>query len=299
MDEPDRRPAASADTPDDNTRTADFTPGAAGTPAALGDFLEYRLLEKLGEGGMGAVYKAHHVRLGRTVAIKVLAPAVATDPQRIAHFEREMKAVGRLDHPHIVRAMDAGAIGGRHYLVMEYVEGLPLDKVVARTGPLRIADACEAARQAALGLRYADDFGLIHRDIKPSNLMLDTEGRVKVVDFGLALLEGEQSVAEKSSSGQIMGTADYIAPEQIAASRTIDIRADIYSLGCTLYKLLTGRAPFAGPEYRSTAEKLMAHLHVPVPPVCELRSDVPEGFIAILDRLLAKDRDLRFPRPRG
>ncbi|MGO8750100.1 MAG: SUMF1/EgtB/PvdO family nonheme iron enzyme [Thermoguttaceae bacterium] len=301
--------------------------------ACPGRFREYDLLEKLGEGGMGAVYKARHRQLGKLVAVKILPPALAQDPQRIARFKREMRAVGQLDDPHIVRAMDAGEADQRHYLVMEHVEGLDLSKILDRIGPLAVADACEIVRQTAVGLRAADERGLVHRDIKPSNLMLAADGQVKILDLGLAVFEmdwspdGETTANVRSTGvsrnpaeeppeggttnstfraaahgkttayGQIVGTPDYIAPEQVSDTHGVDIRADIYSLGCTLYKLLTGKVPFAGPRYRSAAEKMAAHARDPMPPIRGLRPQVPEKLAALLDRMLAKDRDLRIPTP--
>ena len=209
-----------------------------------------------------------------------------------------MKAVGQLDHKHIVRAMDAGEAEGRHYLAMEYVEGLDLSKILDRIGPLAVADACEIVRQVAVGLRAADERGLIHRDIKPSNLMLTPDGQIKILDLGLAVFETERTPeGETTAYGQIVGTPDYIAPEQINDAHSVDARADIYSLGCTLYKLLTGQVPFTGPRYKSTAEKMTAHFRDPVPPIRTLLPQVPEKLVAVLDRMLAKDRDLRIPTP--
>ena len=284
--------------PEENTQIGPTPSAASAALACPGRFLEYDLLEKLGEGGMGTVYKARHQRLKRLVAIKILRPSLAQDPQRIARFKREMKAVGQLDHAHIVRAMDAGEAEGRHYLVMEYVEGLDLSKIVDRIGPLAVADACEIVRQVAVGLRAADERGLIHRDIKPSNLMLAPDGQVKIFDLGLAVFETDRSAdGETTAAGQIMGTPDYIAPEQIHDAHSVDARADIYSLGCTLYKLLTGHAPFTGTRYRSVADKMAAHLRDPVPPIRTLLPQVPEKLAAVLDRMLVKDRDLRIPTP--
>ncbi len=158
-------------------------------PTLLGSLGEYELLEKLGEGGMGAVYKARHTKLKRLVALKVLPKARVHHEGTVARFEREMEAVGRVNHPNIVQAHDAREIDGERFLVMEYVDGLDLDELVRRHGPLPIADACELIRQAAVGLQYAHEHGLVHRDIKPSNLMLSREGQVKILDLGLALLE--------------------------------------------------------------------------------------------------------------
>lgn len=289
----------------------------------LGSIREYQLLEKLGEGGMGTVYKAHHTKLKRVVALKVLPPQRTQDDRAVARFEREMEAVGKLDHPNIVRALDAGEFEGKHYLVMEYIEGADLSKLVQRCGPLPVADACEIARQAALGLQYAHDRGLVHRDIKPSNVMVATSGQlsavsdgeaapqsaiasrqaamVKVLDLGLALLRPEQveGTQELTTNGQMMGTADYMAPEQTADSHRVDIRADIYSLGCTLYKLLSGYAPFGGPGYHGAMKKMMAHVVEEIPPIRERRDEVPEELAAILDWMLAKEPSERFSSPSG
>ncbi|GAG47604.1 unnamed protein product, partial [marine sediment metagenome] len=228
------------------------------------------------------VYKALQTKLRRTVALKVLPKNRLNDRRAVARFEREMAAVGQLDHPNIVRALHAGEHEGNSYLVMEYVAGLDLSELVRRLGPLPVADACELARQAAMGLQYAHENGLVHRDIKPSNLMLASDGQVKVLDLGLALLQQDQPAEEEvTGSGQAMGTADYIAPEQASDSHNVDIRADIYSLGCTLYKLLCGRAPFTDPKYRSTFEKMTAHVREPVPPIRQLRGEVSEELAAL------------------
>jgi serine/threonine protein kinase/anti-sigma factor RsiW len=260
---------------------------------------EYQLLAKLGSGGMGTVYKARHTRLEKTVALKVLAKGSLVDAEAIARFDREMKAVGQLNHPNIVQAHDAREIAGTRFLVMEYVDGLNLAQLVDACGPLPVADACELIRQTALGLDHAHQHGLVHRDIKPSNLMLDPQGQVKILDLGLALFQpGQLAGAERiTASGQTMGTIDYMAPEQALASRNVDIRADLYSLGCTLYKLLSGHAPFSGPKYQDVVNKLAAHAREPVRPIRKVRPDVPVELAAVLDRLLAKDPAGRFATP--
>jgi serine/threonine protein kinase len=228
----------------------------------------YEILKLLGRGGMGAVYMAQHTRLKRPVALKVLTKDRTADPRAVARFEREMEAVGRLNHPHIVQAHDACEIAGTTVLVMEYVDGLDLAQVAEQVGALRAADACELVRQAALGLQYAHEQGLVHRDVKPSNLMLSREGTVKLLDLGLALLDaGQPQSGERTAAGTALGTADYISPEQVSDCHAVDIRSDIYSLGCTLYKLLTGRAPFVGPQFQTPMSKMMAHVAKSPPPI--------------------------------
>ena len=235
---------------------------------------------------MGVVYKALHTKLKRLVVLKVLPEELMSHPQAISLFNREMETVGKLDHPHIIRATDAGEADGRHFLVLEYVEGMDLGRVVNFCQPLSIADACELCRQAALGLQFIYENGLIHRDIKPSNLWLTTAGEVKILDLGLACLQTSLDDEEMTGSpAQIVGTVDYMAPEQTIDPNQIDIRADLYSLGCTLYKLLTGKAPFTGLAFVSPVKKLLAHAQVPVPPICEHRSDAEGGLSALVDRL--------------
>ncbi len=264
-------------------------------PRQLG---EYELLEMLGTGGMGVVYKARQTRLDKIVALKVLPQQRTLDPHAVNRFEREMKAIGRLSQPSIVQAYDAREINGTKVLVMEYIEGLDLAKVARRLGPLPIAEACEIARQAALGLQYIHEHGLVHRDIKPSNLILTCQGQVKILDLGLALLgENQPGDGEVTSSESILGTADYVAPEQVSDAHSVDIRADIYSLGCTLYRLLAGQPPFSGPQYSRANQKLTGHARDPAAPVRSKRPDVPEKLAAVLERMLAKAPGERPPTP--
>ena len=267
-----------------------------GTEHGLGDQLgEYRLLERLGHGGMGVVYRAVHTKLDRVVALKVLSKRCIDNDRAKIRFEREMKAVGRLDHPNIVAARDAREIDGTPVLVMEYVDGSDLSALARRLGPLPVADACELIRQAAIGLAYAHSQGMVHRDIKPSNLILGLDGQVRVLDFGLALLEIDQPTGEEmTAAGQVMGTAQYMAPEQFSDSHQVDVRADVYSLGCTLYRLLSGSAPFAGTNF---GKQLLAHVNEPVPPIRQSRADVPEELAAVIERMLAKDPEQRFSTP--
>lgn len=246
---------------------------------------------------MGTVYRAWHTRLKRDVALKTLQPERMNNLALIARFQREMEAVGKLDHPNLVRATDAGEERGVHFLVMEYVEGLDAARLVGKCGPLPLADACEIVRQAAVGLEHAHAHGLVHRDIKPSNLIVTLAGQVKVLDLGLALLHGYPDAgAELTDSNQWMGTADFMAPEQGLDAHRVDIRADVYSLGCTLYKLLAGQAPFGGPQFSTPYKKMQAHSHEPVPPLVQYRSEVPIALLDIMDRMLAKSPADRFPQ---
>ena len=263
----------------------------------LGQLGVYQLVEKLGEGGMGVVYKAMHTKLGRVVALKVLPKDRLWDDRAVARFDREMKAAGAVDHPNIVRATDAREVEGTRLLVMEYVDGVDLSELIRRRHPLSVADACELTRQAALGLQCIHEHGLIHRDVKPSNLMLNRQGQVKLLDLGLARLEFQRAGEEVTGTGQAVGTVEYMAPEQFSESRTVDIRSDIYSLGCTFYKLLTGHAPFSGEEYQGTVEQLMAHAKKPVPRINKLRGDVPPEVARVVHRMLAKDPAKRFSTP--
>jgi len=272
------------------------SPGAK--PATERRLGEYKLIERIGEGGMGTVYKALHTKLGREVALKVLPKGRIGNERAVARFEREMKAIGVLDHPNIVRATDAGNIRGTWFLVMELVEGLDLKEVVRRAGPLPIADACEIARQAALGLQCAHQHALVHRDVKPSNLMLTTAGQVKLLDLGLARFQaGHPAGDEMTATGQAIGTLDYMAPEQASNIHSVDIRADIYSLGCTLFKLLTGRAPFDDPRYDSTYKKMNAHVTQPPLSIARLRREIPKELAAVVNRMLDKDPVERHATP--
>jgi hypothetical protein len=274
-------------------------------PPALAHHPRYRVLQALGSGGMGTVYKAEHQRMERPVALKVLHHDRTEDAGAVERFQREVKAAARLHHPNIVTAYDADQAGDTHFLVMELVEGTSLDRVVAEEGPLPVPRACDYARQAALGLQHAFERGMVHRDIKPQNLMRTPDGTIKVLDFGLARFARECAppVAPApaavrdgalTQTGTLMGTPDFMAPEQAANAHEADIRADIYSLGCTLYFLLTGRVPFAEV---SGLDKVMAHLEQAPPPLTHLRSDVLPGLAAALERMMAKAPAQRYQTP--
>jgi hypothetical protein len=268
-------------------------PGAE-VPGPLVGHPRYRVLGELGRGGMGVVYKAVQQHMDRVVALKVIHPPLLACPDFVERFRREARAVARLDHPNIVRAHDADRAGELHFLVMEHVEGTSLDRVVARRGPLPVGEACEYARQAALGLQHAHEQGLVHRDVKPHNLLLTPQGQVKVVDFGLAHLARADGAATPVTSAPLLGTPDYTAPEQARDPSAVDVRADVYSLGCTLYYLLTGQPPFPG---GTPLQKLLNHQERPPRPVTELRPDVPPAVAALLRRMLAKDRARRPATP--
>ncbi len=264
----------------------------------------YRVEARIGQGGMGAVYRAFHVKLQRVVAIKVLPTNRGTDEKAIARFEREMATIGALHHPNIVVAHDAGVSDGMHYLVMEYIDGVDLSTLIGRVGPLAYADACEIVRQAALGLRKACNHKIVHRDIKPSNLMLasadhDSEQAVvKVLDFGLARLAPiHAEIDELTYSGQIMGTLKYMAPEQFSRSSEVDIRADIYALGATFYKLLCGSAPFSEVKFESPLALLAAVGSEDPRSLTEFRQDVPSQLVAIVKRMMAKNPEDRYATP--
>jgi serine/threonine protein kinase len=284
---------------DGQRSTADYAPAdTAPTPAAevpprppLRELGEYDLLERLGAGGMGEVYRARHRRLGKLVAVKVIRESRLASPAALARFRREMEAVGALDHPHLVEAHDAGEQDGVVYLVLKLIDGTDLSRLVKERGPLPVAEACDLVRQAALGLQHLHERGLVHRDVKPSNLMRTPAGMVKVLDLGLARLGTTTDGAELTAPDMLLGTPDYLAPEQIDNPATADIRADLYGLGATLFFLLTGKAPFA--DHRQVLAKLKAHGTEAPPDVRSLRPEVPAEVAALVARLLAKRPEQR------
>ncbi len=258
----------------------------------------YVVLDRLGKGGMGEVFKAQHRVMDRTVALKVLAEGLVESPDALQRFRREVRAAAKLTHPHVVAAYDAAEVEGVYFLVMEYVDGQDLSALVKRQGPLPAAQAVNCLLQAARGLEYAHQRGIVHRDIKPSNLLLERGGAVKILDMGLARIAAEAESgriaadeAELTSSGMILGTVDYMAPEQAKDTKHADHRADIYSLGISLYYLLTGRPPYRGD---SLVSKLMAHQTEPIP---DLQKDVPGAsgaLAAAFRKMVAKLPEERY-----
>jgi WD40 repeat protein/serine/threonine protein kinase len=263
-------------------------------PPELARHERYRVVRLLGVGGMGAVYEAEHLVMQRPVALKIIRRAYTARADALERFRREVRAAARLSHPNIVATTDAEDAGETHFLVMEYVEGTDLGRLVQERGPLRVDRACDYVRQAALGLQYAFEQGMVHRDLKPHNLMLAPDGRVKILDFGLARFASEAASAGVTGTGMVLGTVDYIAPEQADRARQADIRSDIYSLGCTLYHLLAGQPPFpAG----TPIQKVMAHVEKKPQPLTELRPDLPEGLMPVLERMMAKNPRHRYQTP--
>ena len=268
---------------------------------------DYEILCELGRGGMGIVYKAKHKLLQQTVAVKVLSQALLDDTQAVGRFRREMQLIGSLVHPNIVRALNAGETEGMHYLAMEFVDGISLHKLVEsirtknETLPIiPLGAACEAIRQAALGLQNAHELKLVHRDIKPANLMLDRRGTVKILDLGLGKFADERREDYHSSltmEGMVVGTVDYISPEQCENSREADIRSDLYSLGCTFYFLLTGKPVYSGSRYDTMRKKLMAHIVGEVPSLRQAVPHLPTAIEKILQKVLAKDPAERYQTP--
>ncbi len=258
---------------------------------------KYVILDTIDSGGMGIVFKALHRTMDRIVALKTLPADAVDSPTKVQRFQREARAAAKLHHSNIVAAFDAESSDGVHFLVMEYVKGPDLQKVVNDRGRLPVDTAVNYVLQAAAGLQHAHAQGIIHRDIKPANLLLDENGTVKVLDMGLARIDSlnveqeMESAQELTQAGMVMGTVAYMAPEQAMNIRTADLRSDIYSLGCTLHFLITGRPPY---QESTPFETLMAHREQPIPDLLVCRDDVPEGVIAVLHRMMAKEPTARF-----
>lgn len=260
-----------------------------------GFFIErYKVLEILGAGGMACLYLAQDMQSGERVALKVLADVYKDDAAMLTRLKIESRAGSRLSHSGIIRTFGVhqtdDVYGEVWYLVMEYVEGINLEELINLKGPIPVAQACDFIRQAAAGLQHAHTAGLVHRDVKPGNLLVDASGTIKILDFGLALLDGEEAAADEFSLSMIfghgcLGTADYIAPEQSLDSSAVDSRADIYGLGCTLYVALSGRLPY---PMASSCQKLDGHRSQAPPPLREIAGELPGEVVAIVEKMMAK-----------
>jgi serine/threonine-protein kinase len=250
----------------------------------------YIILDRIGSGSMGRVYKARHPLMDRTVALKIIAPEIASNDRVVARFQREMKLVGRLDHPNVVRAFDADQVRRVLYIVMEYVPGYSLGERLKK-GPIPPMEMIEYASQAALGLAHAHEQGIVHRDIKPSNILLSREGRIKILDLGLGvLMEADTSSTFATADGIAVGTVDYMSPEQ-ACGRDVDGRSDVFGLGCAMYHLMTGRLPFPGSSPIERLGKRLSGRHVPI---TEYIPDLPSNVVRLLDRMMAHKPHERF-----
>ena len=254
---------------------------------------KYVILDRIGSGAMGRVYKAHHPMMERLVAIKVILPEITSNERAVSRFQREMKLVGRLDHPNVVRAFDADSAGGVLYIVMEYVNGQSLGQILQREGPLPPVDVVNYAAQAALGLGHAHSQGVVHRDVKPSNLLVNEDKQLKVLDLGLGvLMDADSSSTFATADGIAVGTIDYMSPEQ-ACGQTVDGRSDLYSLGCAMYHLITGRQAFSGD---SPIERLGKRIKGRPTPITDHRPDLPASLVGVLDRLMANNPNDRYQK---
>ena len=255
---------------------------------------QYVLLEKLGAGGMGQVFKAYHPSMDRTVAIKVILTKGKIDEESVRRFEREVKAAAKLSHPNIITVYDAGNANGRHFMVMELVKGKDLNVIVQQRGGLSVTETINYIKQVARGLAFAHENGVIHRDIKPANLFLDVKGNVKILDMGLAKIsarENEETLSMLTGTTAIMGTVDFMSPEQGLSSRDVDARADIYSLGATLYYFLTKKVMYEGD---TAFAKVIAHSESPIPSLKAIRPDVSDNLDLVYTKMVAKQVEDRY-----
>jgi tRNA A-37 threonylcarbamoyl transferase component Bud32 len=257
---------------------------------------KYKLLERVGVGGMGQVFLCEHMFMKKRVAVKVLPPNKADQPAALGRFYREARAAGSLAHPNIVRTHDIDQDGNLHFIVMDYVDGSNLLDVVKKHGPLDLGRAASYVRQVAAALDHAFRNGIIHRDIKPGNVLIDRRGTARLLDMGLARFfkDHTDQLTVKYDDKIVLGTADYVAPEQVANSHSVDIRADIYALGATYYFLLAGHPPF---PTGTVSQKLLWHRTKEPTPIRQVRPEVPEGVAALVARMMAKDPKARFQTP--
>ena len=251
-------------------------------------FDKYAIERLLGGGGMGEVFLGKHLWLEIPVAIKLLRPTFAHDPTAVERFRRESTILALLSHPNLVKALDGGHTDSTCFLVTEFLDGMTLAEIVAKRGPLAPDQACAIVCEVAKGLQYAHEKGLIHRDIKPDNVMVLQDGSVKILDLGLARVEITDEMTRMTSTGQFMGTVDYVSPEQALNRKDLDSRADIYSLGCTLYFLLTGKPPYHGDDYESVVSKILAHTEEVATPIDMVRSGTPKKLIRAVEKMMEK-----------
>lgn len=254
----------------------------------------YEIVAPIGKGGMGTVFLARDVRMQKLVALKVLPPKKARKNRRmLERFQRELEINRRVAHPHIAWTYDGGEIHGVFYIAMEFIPGKTLARIVSEQGPFQVNELARIAVEVALGLHHAHSMGVIHRDMKPSNIMITPNGHAKVLDLGLALIEGEMSGEREvvGGRGYVVGSMDYIAPEQIKDAAAVGPAADIYSLGCTLYAALTGRPPFPGGD---AFDKMRRHRKEQPTDLRQLRPDIPEGFAKIIEKMMAKKPQHRY-----
>jgi serine/threonine-protein kinase len=253
----------------------------------------YQLIERIGAGGMGVVYKAKQLRMDRLVAIKLLKPKYSRNARYVERFLREAKLAAKLSHNHIVQAIDAGEAYGHHYFVMEYVEGTSVGEMLARHGPFEEGEAIRIVLQIAQALEHASKRGMVHRDIKPENILITPDGVAKLADMGLARF-AEDAESETIDRGLIVGTVFFISPEQIRGDTEIDSRADIYSLGVTMYSMINGKPPFEGTQAR---EVLVKHLERMPTPLNRTGRQVSDGLSVVVETMMAKLRQDRYPTP--
>ena len=275
---------------------SDVDIGARGTAAAnqwVGKVVgEYEIVHLLGVGGNGQVFKAHHRSLDLPVALKILHRVDPDDEATVQRFRKEAVATARLNHPNLIRATDAGVLNGNPFLVTEFVDGIDLNDLLEQQKVLSVANVCQLGVAACEGLDFLAEMGVVHRDIKPSNLMVDTTGHVRILDLGLAATN--DPCHSMTLEGQLMGTLDFISPEQALNPQDVSFHSDMYSLGCTLYFLLTGRAPFQDELYQSIPAKILAHVEVQPIPIDQIRKGVPRKVADLITAMMAKHS---FDRP--
>ena len=267
----------------------EFLEESAGKPIDF-EIPGYQIMERVGEGGMGVVYKARQISMDRVVALKVLSEKYSANGEFIDQFIREARAAGKLNHPNVIHVHDVSKAGGRYFFSMEFIDGPSVKKLLKQSGRLPVGKCLEIIIQAAKALEFAHENGIIHRDVKPDNIMLTGEGIVKIADLGIAKSFEENDSVQVSGKRRVLGTPHYMAPEQ-AMGKALDRRADIYSLGATFYHMLTGKTPFKG---TTVTELLKAHVHESLEPVQHLNPDVPDAACFVVERMMAKLPEKRY-----